>query len=84
MLMCLAHSYLVEKKPENFWGPAGCFGYRRANQSRIFDELSNSVEQLGDSSPFVKSKLFGQNADECKTWLPAFSEFLQRISRSWH
>lgn len=84
MLMCLSHSYLVEKKPENFWGPAGCFGYRHANQSRIFDELSNSVEQLGDSSPFVKSKLFGQNADECKTRLPAFSEFLQQISRSWH
>lgn len=84
MLMCLSHAYLVEKKPESFWGPAGCFGYRRENQSRIFDEINNSIEQQGNNSPFVKSKLFGQTADECKAWLPAFAEFFQRISRSWH
>lgn len=84
VLMCLSHAYLVEKKPENFWGPAGCFGYRRENQSRIFDEMKSSVEQLGNSSPFVNSKLFGQTADECKAWLSAFAEFMQRVSRSWH
>lgn len=84
MLMSLSYGCVVERQTEHFWGPAGCFGYRHGNQSRIFDEIKNSVEQLGESSPYVKSKLFGQTADECKTRLSAFAEFLQRVSRSWH
>lgn len=83
MLMCLSYAYFVKKKPELFWGPPGCFGYRRDNQSRILDEINKSIEHNGDNSPFVKSKLFGQTADECKVWLSAFAEFLQRINISW-
>ena len=50
----------------------GTFCYRRDNRIRIIDKIEDSISTLGNSSPFVICRIFGETEKQCKDKLRTF------------
>ena len=50
----------------------GTFCYRRDNRIRIIDKIEDSISTLGNNSPFVICRIFGETDKMCKDKLRTF------------
>ena len=63
------------------WFPPGCYCYRYDdNQEPIITEINNSLNMFEAESPYVKSSLFGDSADECREQLKVFTDFINELN----
>ena len=53
------------------WPPAGCFGYREPNRTRILRQIEASLSSRGNESPYVACRIFGDTAEVCGERLTA-------------
>lgn len=83
ILMALGYAHHAKRTKDWYWAPSGAFGYRTENRDRIWQEIQQSISSNGDQSPFVRSGIFGDSAEECTQALAAFGGFLEEICRSW-
>ena len=62
------------------WHLPGCYVYRgsptQAKTSRTLDEIDKSIAEEGDSSPYVRSRIFGTTAKNCRERLLALSKYV--------
>ena len=56
-----------------FPNPGG-YVYRTQNRNQIIGEMKASLTTLGDSSPFVVNRLYGENSNQCMGRLDAFED----------
>ena len=83
MLMVLSYAHHeADRSSERYWGPPGAFGCRSANSNSILREMEESLSAEGNASPFVRSGVFGEAAEDCKQDLVALKNFVSRLS--WH
>lgn len=61
------------------WMPVGAFQYRYDNRHRVLQEIRESIANSGDSSEFVRSRIFGDTGAECEERLQGLEEFLSRF-----
>ena len=57
------------------WLP-GCYVYRGGATSRTLDEIDKSIAEEGDSSPYVRSRIFGTTAENCRERLLALRKYV--------
>jgi hypothetical protein len=72
--LCLVYQDL---NPEQTWAPPGAFGWRRGSQSAI-DELHAELENTDESSPILKSGLFGGSVERLRSALERQRTFAAR------
>jgi SIR2-like domain len=68
---------------DSFWIPFGAFGYRGTNRKTVLAELRYSLEQDGNQSPYIESRLVESEVSRILGWLPEFEKFLKDFSKSW-
>ena len=71
------------RKEENwlgYWAPPGCFGYRHQNRERILSEIRSSLDGNGNGSAYVKSRIFGTTAEQCKSEIEKLTDFLSKLN----
>ena len=80
LLMALSYAHhKADQSSERYWGPPGAFGYRSANCNSILREMEESLSAEGNISPFVRSGVFGETAEDCKQDLAALKIFVSRL-----
>ena len=79
ILMALGCAYRGDREPEWYWAPPGAFGYRTDNKDRIFKEIGESLSTMQNESPYVKSGIFGETAEECKQGLADLEAFIPKL-----
>ena len=68
------------------WHLPGCYVYRGgptrgAKTSRTLDEIDKSIAEEGDSSPYVRSRIFGTTATNCRERLLALRKYVEYQAR---
>ncbi|MCY4588440.1 MAG: hypothetical protein OXB98_20640, partial [Bryobacterales bacterium] len=80
ILMALSHAHhKADRSSEWYWAPPGAFGYRSANRNSILREMEESFSAEGSESPFVRSGVFGETAEDCKQGLAALKSFALKL-----
>ncbi len=72
----LALGFAYRNNSSNYWFHAGDFVNRPNNWTRIVTEIEDSLTNLGVSSPFVESEIFGKTPADCLDLLGKFREFI--------
>lgn len=62
ILAALSYAVPAIEKGGSYWTLPGSYGWRYENRQRIFGEIQTSLQNLGDSSPFVISRIVGKTA----------------------
>ena len=78
ILMALSYAH-HRPHQQHYWTIPGAFGYRYGNRNSILNEISESVSEIGSSSPFVTSKIFGETANDCTNALKKLEQFINRL-----
>lgn len=60
----------------------GAFMYRASNTERIVADMRRSILTQEENSPFVASRIFGANADDCLMVLKHFKTGLPELARN--
>lgn len=81
ILMALGYGHHSTQSPEWYWVPPGAFGYRNDNLTHVLKEIGDSLAKLGDDSPYVTCKLFGNSVVECGKTLEDFKIFSAKVAR---
>ena len=84
ILMALSYAYHDDEKAETwyrYWAPLGSFIYRSKTRERILREIEESIATRQHESPFVRSGIFGETADECAASIEQFKEFVPRVAQ---
>ena len=63
------------------WVPPGQYFRLRDHRNRILQEFQDSLAKMGNDSPFVKSRIFGDTADACSERIDKLVALLDRIPR---
>lgn len=79
LLMALSYAFHAKRDNNWYWAPPGAYGYRHDNRQRILNEIQNSLDSLGDKSPYVKANIFGHSATDCKAALEAFANWVKEL-----
>ena len=86
ILMALAFTYTyrnTDMASRSVWTPPGAFGYRYGFQENpILAEITESISEQGDDSPFVTCGIFGQTAGDCIGGIETLKAFISRLN--WH
>ena len=80
ILMALSFIHHRKRVGDYIWAPPGAYGYRHNNRDQILSEISQSLDNAGDNSVYVSSKIFGENADDCKKVLSEFRDWLKNLN----
>ena len=83
ILLALACAYRREMTLGRYWAPPGAFAHRHGNRIRIFKEISDSLDDAGDASSFVRTGIFGKTAVDCKTGLSELENFVGLLRWGW-
>ena len=76
----MALGYMYHKRPEGLsWAPAGRYAYRSANRIQILEEVERPIAALQDESPLVKSRIFGDTAEECTGRIEDLKKFVSSL-----
>lgn len=84
ILMALGFGHYAKRTKDWYWTPPGAYGYRSDNRTQVLQEIEQSISSMGDQSPFVISRIFGESAESCTQAITAFREFISKISGSWY
>ena len=79
ILIALNYAHKAKPSSEPYWAPPGAFGYRSTNRSRILQEIEESLSTLKADSPYVKSGIFGDTAEECQQGLEDLKQFIPEL-----
>jgi hypothetical protein len=79
ILISLSYAYHTHNPKNTYWTPLGSYSYRHSNRERILKDISTSIRTLGNTSPYVTSKIFGHTAEECNSQLDLFSNWVQKL-----
>jgi len=85
ILMALSYAYHDDEKAEPWYSyrtSIGSFIYRTQTRGRILREIEESIATRQHESPFVRSGIFGETADECAESIQQFQEFVPRAAQS--
>lgn len=85
ILMALSYAFHDDKKAETwyrYWTPLGSYVYRSRTRERVIREIEESIVTRQHESPFVRSGIFGETADECAASIQQFKEFVPRVAQS--
>ena len=63
------------------WAPLGRYFFLNEERNRVLQEMRGSIAAMGDDSPFVKARIFGEQADECSDGINSLVSFLGQIPR---
>ena len=84
ILMALSYAHHeADRSSEMYWAPPGAFGYRSANCNSILREMEESFSAEGNTSPFVRSGVFGETVEDCKQGLAALKNFVSKLGWGW-
>lgn len=81
VLAGLCHGIRAINDGGHYWAPPGAFAYRSENREAIFTSVKESVNRLGDKSPFVTSGVVGASAQKGLENIAAFMAMLQHVRR---
>ncbi len=79
ILIALGFGY--RNKHQEYWVPLGAFYHREENEKCILAEITESISQKQDISPFVQCGIFGETPEECLQSLEHFKSFVLRCSK---
>ena len=84
ILMALSYAHHeADRSSERYWAPPGAFVDRSANCNSILREMEESLSAEGNASPFVRSGVFGETAEDCKQGLAALKNSVSRLGWPW-
>lgn len=85
ILISLSYMYHTSQKANEFtdWAPIGCYGYRKDSYKQVLKDISSSLENFEDKSPYVKSGIFGISYSECILVTQNFSTWVSDATTSW-
>ena len=72
----------IQEWSGRYWAPPGCFCWKWNSRNPTIAEIMESTKSEQDDSPFVRSGIFGKNAEECRKRLDDLQQFVANIS--WH
>ena len=79
MALSYAHHVVSESSDDWYWTISGAYVYQHDNRKRVLQELRESINAMGDESPFVTSSIFGRTAGQCMQGLKALEEFIPNL-----
>lgn len=77
-----ALAYAIRSKKDWYWAPVGGYGYRHGNRGRIISEIGESLNILGNASPYISSGLLGNNLEIAQGHIPKLVDHLGKLH--WH
>jgi len=84
ILMALSYAHHeAGRSSERYWAPPGAFVCRFENGNSILLEMEESLSAEGNTSPFVRSGIFGETHADCKQGLAALRNFASKLDWSW-
>ena len=83
MALSYAHHAGSESSEDWYWTIPGIFAYQHENRERILQEIRESLNAMGDESPFVTCNIFGRTAGHCMQGLKALEEFIPKLGLGW-
>lgn len=72
----------VQEWSGRYWAPLGCFFWKWNSRNPTLAEIRKSVTSEQDDSPFVRTRIFGENAGECQKRLDDLEQFVS--GARWH
>ena len=75
ILIALSHAFQRQRVPVD----VGAFVYRDENRERILQEIKKSLSELEQTSPFVKSGIFGKTAEDCLQSVDVVEKFIRGL-----
>ena len=63
------------------WAPLGRYFFLNEERNRVLQEMRESIATMGDDSPFVRARIFGEKAGECSDGINSLVSFLGQIPR---
>jgi hypothetical protein len=82
ILAALSYAIPAIEKGDRYWTLPGAYGWRHENRQRIFGEIRNSLQNLGDNSPLVTSGIVGKTAQLGLKNLTELEQFVPEFR--WH
>ncbi|WP_175772439.1 SIR2 family protein [Paraburkholderia phenazinium] len=68
----------TDKTEYGRWFPQGRYNLAAKSRDRVLVRIEDSLEKLGDKSPYVVSALFGSSATECKAAVASLKSFISK------
>ena len=81
ILIALGCAFHWSKSYETYFAPLGSFRWREQNRGLVLEGLIYSIRTLGDLSPYVKSGIFGETAEECMDGVRNLIAFTNKYGR---
>ena len=81
MALNFYYRYVTAEGMGAYFPNPGGYIHRTQNRSRVIDEMKASLTTLGDSSPLVVGKLYGESASQCLGHLEAFEDWIRSQRR---
>ena len=75
ILIALNHAFQIDDPWQ--WIPVGAFKYRYENRERILQEIKMSLSEFQETSPFVKSGIFGKTVEGCSRSVDIVEKFIR-------
>ena len=79
MALSYAHHAGNASSEDWYWTIPGTYTYQRENRNRVLQEIRESLDAMGDESPFVTCNIFGRTAGHCMQGLKALEEFIPKL-----
>lgn len=79
VVAALSYAVPAVETGARYWALPGSYGWRRENRQRIFTEIRKSLTTLGESSPFVTSRLIGSSAEKGLKNLEELEQFVPKL-----
>ena len=80
VLLALGFMYHGADKYGN-WAPMGRYFYLAEDRNRVLEEMRESIATMGDESPFVTARIFGETAGDCNNGITSLVSFLGQMRR---
>lgn len=61
----------------------GAFVHRDENRERILQEIKKSLSESKETSPFVKSGIFGKTVEDCSQSVDIVEKFIHSLESDW-
>ena len=65
------------------WAPLGRYFYLHEERNQVLEEIRESIAAMGDDSPFVDARIFGDTVDACSNGIKNLVSFFGQIPRFW-
>jgi hypothetical protein len=77
-LACQHVGAKTDKTEFGGWFPPGRYNFAAKSRDRVLARMEESLDKLGDKSPYVVSALSGSNATECQAAIASLKAFMAK------